>query len=153
MACTCPQCNHPVSWSRRIFGAHLWARWSCRNCGAELKWSSRHRWFAMMPATAAIVLIGVCATKWPVPIYATILIAIIVLALMILTLLIDRPEVVKFGRGVCILCGYHLEGISPGADGSRLCPECGAPNLPLQTSPQLSKPPEPRQDPTSTLPP
>src|ERR1035441_8250484 len=39
----CPACGQPVSASRYIWRAWIWARWSCKSCGTLLRFDFRTR--------------------------------------------------------------------------------------------------------------
>lgn len=50
----CPNCQHPVKWTRVYFRSGLWVQWPCPECGRILEFSYKHRLLYMLPLYAII---------------------------------------------------------------------------------------------------
>ncbi len=115
---SCPLCGTPVGFSRWFFGGHIWARWTCRGCGALIGWSRKARlaigglvFFGML--AFMLFLLGASARPSRLFMYASL--APLIGVVMFLG---ARTRVISTRSTMCRNCGYDTGGLS-------VCPECG----------------------------
>ena len=51
---SCPNCQHPVKWTRVYFGSGIWVKWPCPECSCTLEFSGRRRLLYIIPIYAII---------------------------------------------------------------------------------------------------
>ncbi len=121
MGPACPQCKEPVPWSRRLWRAHLWAKWQCHGCGATLKFNAKNR--LLITVFFYAVVFSSFGAGWWGSILGPLAIAFVLsLGLMFSFALLfgERVSIVTYGPGYCPSCGYDRTGLV-----SDRCPECG----------------------------
>ena len=123
MEVVCPQCWEPIPWLRRVLGDLPGLGWTCKRCGARLRWHPSNYFLRLIPFVVYAVFFGLL--RWArLPMtaeYLTLILATIPL-ICVLALIGQRVQIVEFGAGHCRNCGYDLTGLTSGR-----CPECGAP--------------------------
>jgi len=124
MPLSCPQCEEPIGWDRRVH--HLFSRspWTCPRCSALLRLQSNFRYSLPLNISLIVLtlfLLEASATtvnrKWLV-----VGLAVCLLFIHAVTFAVVRVRMVRPGLGYCQHCNYDLRGLS-----SDRCPECGNP--------------------------
>lgn len=119
---SCPLCGTPVGFTRWFFGSHIWARWTCKGCGALIGWNHRARL-----AIGGLVFFGllgyflflVVASIRPSRLFMYALLAPMMGVVMFLG---TRTRVIATKSTMCKNCGYDTGGLLT-------CPECGTEQL------------------------
>lgn len=121
MSVSCPKCSAPVRWTRRLFGAHFWARWPCPGCGSTLKFNMKNR-LRLVGAFYLILFAGFGSlrTGWLSLRGTAVLMTVVAFAFGWAAFFLEKVAIVRYGPGLCQTCGYDLTGLT-----SPRCPECG----------------------------